>query len=79
MLKDWQAPGASAELQVIEQILAVASAAPLGLPPSEVSVLVLEGTNKVAALRPGLIEQLPALAVQPAQASADAPFFQNGA
>lgn len=41
--------------EAIEQILKAASSAPMGIPPSEVGVLVLEGRGKVARFRRELL------------------------
>jgi nitroreductase/NAD-dependent dihydropyrimidine dehydrogenase PreA subunit len=43
------------EPELIEQILEAASSAPMGVPPSEVSVLVLAGRAKVRAFRDDLL------------------------
>jgi nitroreductase len=43
------------EREVIDKILDAASSAPMGIPPSEVSVLVLAGRDKVKAFRDDLL------------------------
>lgn len=43
------------EDELIEKILKAASTAPMGLPPSEVGVLVLSGRERVAAFRESLV------------------------
>lgn len=43
---------------VVEKIIASASAAPMGLPPSEVGLLVVAGRQKVEAFRQDLMEAL---------------------
>ncbi len=46
--------GRAVERDLIEKILKAASTAPMGLPPSEVGVLVLDGRERVAAFRDSL-------------------------
>lgn len=46
------------EPALVEQILRAASTAPMGLPPSEVSVLVLEGREKVKTLSTDLLASI---------------------
>lgn len=46
------------EPKVVERILAAASTAPMGLPPSEVGVLVLATRAKVGAFRDGLLRAM---------------------
>ena len=43
------------EPELVERILAAASTAPMGLPPSEVGVLVADGRDKVRALKDDLL------------------------
>jgi nitroreductase/NAD-dependent dihydropyrimidine dehydrogenase PreA subunit len=46
------------EPELVEKILAAASTAPMGLPPSEVRVLVVNGREKVRALKDDLLAAL---------------------
>jgi ferredoxin len=46
------------EREVIDKIVAAASTAPMGIPPSEVNVLVLAGRDKVRAFRDDLLNAM---------------------
>ena len=46
------------ERHIIENIISAASTAPMGIPPSDVGILVFQGRDKVKAFRKDLLNAL---------------------